>query len=67
MWDDLLNPLNDQISSDDTLETIREDSTIIATKKVYKYLGKDPSRFRPSSDSLWRRVVKGKDCIKLMR
>ncbi|MFD1417600.1 B3/B4 domain-containing protein [Companilactobacillus keshanensis] len=60
MWDELLNPLNERISHSDTLETIREDPTIIATKKIYKDLGKDPSRFRPSSDSLWRRLIKGK-------
>nr|WP_261341421.1 phenylalanine--tRNA ligase beta subunit-related protein [Lentilactobacillus kosonis] len=28
---------------------------------MYKTLGKDPARFRPSSDSLWRRVVKGQE------
>lgn len=60
MWDELLNPLSEKISHDDTLETIRNNPTIISTKKVYKDLGKDPSRFRSSSDSLWRRVVKGK-------
>lgn len=60
MWDELLNPIDEKISHEDTLETIRENPTIMDTKKVYKELGKDPARFRPSSDSLWRRVVKGK-------
>lgn len=60
MWDELLDPLNDQINANDTLEDIRNSERIKATKAGYKELGKDPSRFRPSSDALWRRVVKGK-------
>ncbi|WP_125709306.1 B3/B4 domain-containing protein [Companilactobacillus zhongbaensis] len=60
MWDKLLDPLNEQISTNDTLEDIRNSEQIKATKASYKELGKDPSRFRPSSDALWRRVVKGK-------
>ncbi|EOS7868821.1 hypothetical protein E3O85_RS10715 [Enterococcus hirae] len=61
LWTEKINPLIKQIRDQDTLETIREDSNIIATKKLYKTLGKDPARFRPSSDSLWRRAVKGND------
>jgi DNA/RNA-binding domain of Phe-tRNA-synthetase-like protein len=60
MWLKLLNPLIAKVSERDTLETIRADNTIQATKQAYKVLGKDPARFRPSSDSLWRRVAKGK-------
>lgn len=60
MWDELLDPLNEQISTNDTLEDIRNSEQIKATKAGYKELGKGPSRFRPSSDALWRRVVKGK-------
>lgn len=60
MWATLLTPLIDRINVNDTLETIRQSPEIQATKQAYKALGKDPSRFRPSSDSLWRRVAKGK-------
>ncbi|KRO18414.1 B3/B4 domain-containing protein [Lacticaseibacillus saniviri] len=59
LWTECLNPLLAQIEQQDTLETIRENPTIQATKRVYKALGKDPARFRPSSDSLWRRAAKG--------
>ncbi|MBA5813315.1 hypothetical protein GXP73_04115 [Leuconostoc lactis] len=59
LWAEQLDPLISKISSEDTLETIRENSVIQTTKKLYKELGKDPARFRPSSDSLWRRVAKG--------
>ena len=33
---------------------------IQATRKAYKALGKDPARYRPASEALIRRVVKGK-------
>lgn len=59
-WEEQLNPLIERIGQHDTLATIREDPIIQVTKKLYRTLGKDPSRFRPSSDSLLRRVVKGK-------
>lgn len=60
IWQEVLNPLLRSIESNDVLETIKENPQIVATKKVYKALGKDPARFRPSSDSLWRRIVQQK-------
>lgn len=60
MWDKLLSPLENKIEQNDSLEDIRNSESIKNTKAGYKALGKDPSRFRPSSDALWRRVVKGK-------
>lgn len=60
IWEERLNPLIKTIEANDTLETIKEDPQIAATKKVYRVLGKDPARFRPSSDSLWRRIVQKK-------
>ncbi|MCP1275640.1 B3/4 domain-containing protein [Leuconostoc citreum] len=59
LWEEQLNPLISKINVEDTLETIRENPVIQTTKNLYKELGKDPARFRPSSDSLWRRVAKG--------
>jgi DNA/RNA-binding domain of Phe-tRNA-synthetase-like protein len=60
MWDELLTPMEQKIENETTLEDIRNSEQIQAIKQGYKKLGKDPSRFRPSSDALWRRVVKGK-------
>lgn len=60
IWQELLNPLIQKIEEGDTLDSIKEDPQILATKKVYRALGKDPARFRPSSDSLWRRIVQQK-------
>ena len=33
---------------------------VAATRRAYKALGKDPSRYRPSSEALLRRVAQGK-------
>jgi len=43
-----------------TPESIREMDTVKANKKAYKALGKDPNRYRPSAESLLRRVANGK-------
>ena len=32
---------------------------IQATRVAYKRLGKDPSRYRPAAEALWRRIAKG--------
>ncbi|MBI9012453.1 MAG: hypothetical protein JEZ08_09525 [Clostridiales bacterium] len=47
------------IESQYTLENYRNE-TLEACRKIYKALGKDPSRYRISSDSLFRRIIKGK-------
>lgn len=60
IWDKLLKPLIAKIEAEDTIEMIKDDEQMIATKKAYRALGKDPARFRPSSDSLWRRVIQKK-------
>ncbi len=43
-----------------TPETIRQMGTVKATKEAYKSLGKDPNRYRPSAESLMRRIANGK-------
>jgi DNA/RNA-binding domain of Phe-tRNA-synthetase-like protein len=48
--------------SSDKITTI---PTIAYTRKAYKSCGKDPSRYRPSADSLIRRIVKGNDLYKV--
>lgn len=43
-----------------TPELIREQSIVKLTKNAYRKLGKDPNRYRPSAESLLRRVASGK-------
>lgn len=42
-----------------TLENIKANPVILGTREVYKKLGKDPNRYRPSSEALCRRIVRG--------
>ena len=44
-----------------TTESLKELTSIAATRRVYKACGKDPSRYRPASEALIRRVLQGKE------
>lgn len=60
---ELLDLMNQELKTLEpvlTPESIREMATVKATKKAYKVLGKDPNRYRPSAESLLRRVANGK-------
>lgn len=39
--------------------------TVEATRTAYKQCGKDPSRYRPSSEALCRRILKGLDLYRI--
>ena len=44
-----------------TPDTLKLQSGIAATRAAYKACGKDPSRYRPASEQLARRVLQGKE------
>lgn len=48
-----------------TTESLKERASIAATRQVYKACGKDPSRYRPASEALIRRVLQGKELYKV--
>lgn len=48
-----------------TTESLKEIASIAATRRVYKACGKDPSRYRPASEALIRRVLQGKELYQL--
>ena len=43
-----------------TPDTIKDHPGIAATRTAYKACGKDPSRYRPASEQLARRILQGK-------
>ncbi|MDD3188415.1 MAG: phenylalanine--tRNA ligase beta subunit-related protein [Fermentimonas sp.] len=45
--------------SSSSMTDIKKRPAIEATRKVYKQLGKDPNRYRPSGEALCRRILKG--------
>ena len=54
-----------QIASTFSIEDINKRPAIAATRKVYKQLGKDPNRYRPSAEALCRRIIRGIDIYKV--
>ncbi len=50
----------EKLQADFTTETIKSRSSIAATRAAYKACGKDPSRYRPASEQLSRRILQGK-------
>ncbi len=48
-----------------TTETIKKIPGIEATRKVYRACGKDPSRYRPASEALIRRMLQGKSLYQI--
>lgn len=48
-----------------TTDTVKDISAIAAMRRVYKACGKDPSRYRPSSEALIRRVLQGKQLYQI--
>lgn len=48
-----------QIRETYDLSTVKTHPQIAATREAYKNTGKDPNRYRPATDSLYRRIVKG--------
>ena len=64
LWEEIgtfCNKFRDEL----TTESLKETASIAATRRVYKACGKDPSRYRPASEALIRRVLQGKELYQL--
>lgn len=59
LWDEI-NTLEQKLKAELTTETLKNISGIAATRRIYRACGKDPSRYRPASEALIRRVLQGK-------
>lgn len=59
LWDEI-NALGEKYRDTLNTESLKEMSGIAATRKVYRACGKDPSRYRPASEALIRRMLQGK-------
>lgn len=60
LWKEI-EQLAERFRAELTTESLKEITSIAATRRVYKACGKDPSRYRPASEALIRRVLQGKD------
>ena len=64
LWKEI-HALEEQFRKELTTESLKELSGIAATRRVYKACGKDPSRYRPASEQLIRRMLQGKELYKI--
>lgn len=64
LWDEI-NALGDKFRQTLTPESLKTMPPIAATRRVYKACGKDPSRYRPSSEALIRRMLQGKELYQI--
>lgn len=60
LWQEI-EALGNRYRAELTTESLKEMTSIAATRRVYKACGKDPSRYRPASEALIRRVLQGKE------
>ena len=64
LWEEI-HQLTERFRNELTTESLKERPSIAATRRVYKACGKDPSRYRPASEALIRRVLQGKELYQI--
>lgn len=64
LWDEI-NALGEHYRKTLTTETLKTLPGIAATRRVYRACGKDPSRYRPASEALIRRMLQGKELYQI--
>lgn len=57
LWAEI-NELIANYKTSHSLEDIKKNTAINGTRNAYKKLGKDPNRYRPSSEALCRRILR---------
>ena len=60
-----IHTLEDRLRQELSTESLKEQPGIAATRRVYKACGKDPSRYRPASEQLIRRMLQGKELYQI--
>ncbi|UPS45796.1 phenylalanine--tRNA ligase beta subunit-related protein [Prevotella sp. E15-22] len=64
LWNEI-HILEDRFRQTLTTESLKDMPSIAATRRVYKACGKDPSRYRPASEQLIRRMLQGKELYQI--
>ena len=59
LWQEI-SDMGDRFRETLTIDSLKEMSSIAATRSVYRACGKDPSRYRPASEALIRRMLQCK-------
>lgn len=64
LWEELQAAAN-HIATTYATDTLSKRPAIAATRKAYKTFGKDPARYRVSSEALCRRAIRGLDLYRI--
>lgn len=64
LWDEI-HTLEERFRKELTTESLKQMPSIAATRSVYRACGKDPSRYRPASEALIRRMLQGKELYQI--
>ena len=64
LWEEI-HALEEKFRKELTTESLKQLPSIAATRNVYKACGKDPSRYRPASEQLIRRMLQGKELYQI--
>ena len=64
LWDEI-HLLEEKFRASLTTDSLKDIPSIAATRRVYKACGKDPSRYRPASEQLIRRMLQGKELYQI--
>ena len=64
LWQEI-GQLGERFRQELTTETLKDMTSISATRRIYKACGKDPSRYRPASEALIRRMLQGKELYQI--
>ena len=64
LWEEI-GAFTRELTSTTQAEDITQQPVIAATREAYKRCGKDPSRYRPSSEALRRRLMRGLDLYRI--
>jgi len=64
LWDEI-NAMGSKYRSILTTESLKQLPGIAATRRIYRACGKDPSRYRPASEALIRRLLMGKSLYQI--
>ena len=60
LWQEI-EAMGERFRQELTTESLKDMTSIAATRRVYKACGKDPSRYRPASEALIRRMLQGQE------
>ncbi len=64
LWLEIESFIN-ELRKHNKIKDINKFAPILATRNTYKKLGKEPNRYRPSSEALRRRILKNVDLYKI--